>query len=140
MNEFDPFSGSDEFDALGSAPQSPSFERDVKNALKNATDALIALQSPDGWWKGELETNVTMDAEDLLLREFLGIRTEEQTVAAAKWIRSRQRDDGTWANFFGGPGELSTTIEAYAPGWRLTRRRAPHARAGLHPGRGRRRE
>jgi squalene-hopene/tetraprenyl-beta-curcumene cyclase len=113
VNEFDPFSGSDELDPTGSGPQSPSFERDVKNALKNATDALIALQSPDGWWKGELETNVTMDAEDLLLREFLGIRTEEQTVAAAKWIRSRQREDGTWANFFGGPGELSTTIEAY---------------------------
>jgi squalene-hopene/tetraprenyl-beta-curcumene cyclase len=113
VKEFDPFSGSDEFGVAGPGPQSPSFERDVKNALKNATDALITLQSPDGWWKGELETNVTMDAEDLLLREFLGIRTEEQTVAAAKWIRSRQRDDGTWANFFGGPGELSTTIEAY---------------------------
>ena len=36
---------------------------------------LRGLQSPEGWWKGELETNVTMDAEDLLLREFLGIRT-----------------------------------------------------------------
>ena len=92
---------------------SPSFERDVKNTLKNAVDALVALQSEEGWWKGELETNVTMDAEDLLLREFLGIRTQEQTDATAKWIRSRQREDGTWANFFGGPPELSTTIEAY---------------------------
>jgi squalene-hopene/tetraprenyl-beta-curcumene cyclase len=81
--------------------------------MKNAIDALIALQSPNGWWKGELETNVTMDAEDLLLREFLGIRTAEQTAGAAKWIRSRQREDGTWANFFGGPADLSTTIEAY---------------------------
>jgi squalene-hopene/tetraprenyl-beta-curcumene cyclase len=81
--------------------------------MKNAVDALIALQSPNGWWKGELETNVTMDAEDMLLREFLGIRTEDQTAAAAKWIRSRQREDGTWANFFGGPADLSTTIEAY---------------------------
>lgn len=81
--------------------------------MKNAVDALIALQSPNGWWKGELETNVTMDAEDMLLREFLGIRTADQTAAAAKWIRSRQREDGTWANFFGGPADLSTTIEAY---------------------------
>ena len=54
-----------------------------------------------------------MDAEDLLLREFLGIRTAEQTAAAARWIRSSQREDGTWANFFGGPPELSTTVEAY---------------------------
>ena len=34
--------------------------------------------------------------------------------SSATWIRSQQRDDGTWANFHGGPGELSTTVEAYA--------------------------
>ncbi|HKE66292.1 MAG TPA: hypothetical protein VKB59_16795, partial [Micromonosporaceae bacterium] len=33
---------------------------------------LRSLQDAAGWWKGELQTNVTMDAEDLLLREFLG--------------------------------------------------------------------
>jgi squalene-hopene/tetraprenyl-beta-curcumene cyclase len=82
-------------------------------ALAAARDALLALQHPEGWWKGELETNVTMDAEDLLLREFLGIRTEEQTQATARWVRSRQREDGTWATFHGGPGDVSTTVEAY---------------------------
>jgi squalene-hopene/tetraprenyl-beta-curcumene cyclase len=81
--------------------------------LDGAVAALLARQHEDGWWKGELETNVTMDAEDLLLRQFLGIRTEEQTAAAARWIRSRQRDDGTWATYLGGPPDLSTTIEAY---------------------------
>ena len=54
-----------------------------------------------------------MDAEDLLLREFLGIRTAEETEQAAAWIRSQQREDGTWANFYGGPGDLSTTIESW---------------------------
>jgi squalene-hopene/tetraprenyl-beta-curcumene cyclase len=83
------------------------------DVLRRASDYLLGLQHPDGWWKGELETNVTMDAEDLLLREFLGIRTQEQTAATATWIRSQQREDGTWANFFGGPADLSTTIEAY---------------------------
>ena len=33
---------------------------------------------------------------------------------AARWIRSQQRADGTWATFHGGPGDLSTTVEAYA--------------------------
>jgi squalene-hopene/tetraprenyl-beta-curcumene cyclase len=47
------------------------------------------------------------------LREFLAIRTAEETAAAARWIRSVQRDDGTWANFRGGDGDLSTTVEAY---------------------------
>jgi squalene-hopene/tetraprenyl-beta-curcumene cyclase len=85
----------------------------ARGTLARARDHVLGLQHADGWWQGELETNVTMDAEDLLLREFLGVRDEEQTAAAARWIRSQQRDDGTWANFFGGPGDLSTTVEAY---------------------------
>jgi squalene-hopene/tetraprenyl-beta-curcumene cyclase len=81
--------------------------------LARATDHLLGLQDPAGWWQGELETNVTMDAEDLLLRHFLGILTADEAAGAAKWIRSQQREDGTWANFYGGPGDLSTTVEAY---------------------------
>jgi squalene-hopene/tetraprenyl-beta-curcumene cyclase len=49
----------------------------------------------------------------LLLREFLGIRDPDLTARAARWIRSQQRADGSWANFFEGPGDLSTTVEAY---------------------------
>jgi squalene-hopene/tetraprenyl-beta-curcumene cyclase len=82
-------------------------------ALERACEHLLSLQDESGWWKGELQTNVTMDAEDMLLREFLGIRQSEETERSAVWIRSQQRDDGTWANFHGGPGDLSTTIEAY---------------------------
>jgi squalene-hopene/tetraprenyl-beta-curcumene cyclase len=82
-------------------------------ALARARNHLLTLQHPDGWWKGELQTNVTMDAEDLLLREFLGIREPEATERSARWIRSQQRADGSWAKFFDGPGDLSTTIEAY---------------------------
>ncbi|HET7044324.1 MAG TPA: squalene--hopene cyclase, partial [Gaiellaceae bacterium] len=82
-------------------------------ALDRAVSHLLSLQDERGWWKGELQTNVTMDAEDLLVREFLGVRGETETRQAANWIRSQQRDDGTWANFHGGPGDLSTTVEAY---------------------------
>jgi squalene-hopene/tetraprenyl-beta-curcumene cyclase len=85
----------------------------VQATLDRAVSHLTGLQDPAGWWQGELETNVTMDAEDLLLREFLGIRTAEETEAAARWIRSQQRADGTWANFHGGDADLSTTVEAY---------------------------
>jgi squalene-hopene/tetraprenyl-beta-curcumene cyclase len=85
----------------------------ARNTLGQARDHLLGLQEAQGWWQGELETNVTMDAEDLLLREFLGVGDEKLTAAAARWIRSQQRGDGTWANFYDGPGDLSTTVEAY---------------------------
>ena len=82
-------------------------------ALLSAQEHPLSLQDTDGWWKGELQTNVTMDAEDLLMRQFLGIRTPAETERGARWIRSQQREDGTWATYFGGPGDLSTTVEAY---------------------------
>jgi squalene-hopene/tetraprenyl-beta-curcumene cyclase len=97
------------------APEIPTdtSPRTPAGALAAAVAHLRSLQNPAGWWKGELATNVTMDAEDLLLREFLGIRTEQETEEAARWIRSQQRADGTWATFFGGPPDLSTTVEAW---------------------------
>ncbi|MBO2465518.1 squalene--hopene cyclase [Actinomadura violacea] len=94
--------------------EAPGLTEAAAAAVEAARDHLLGLQSAEGWWKAELETNVTMDAEDLLLRQFLGIRTDAETAAAARWIRSQQRSDGTWANFHGGPPDPSTTIEAYA--------------------------
>ncbi len=85
----------------------------VNDAIARARAHLHFRQAPAGWWKGELRTNVTMDAEDLLLRQFLGILQPADLEYAARWIRSQQRADGTWANFAGGPADLSTTIEAY---------------------------
>jgi len=97
----------------GGGPAGPGAAAVARTALDRATSHLLGLQHGQGWWQGELETNVTMDAEDLLFRELLGVRTAEQSAAAARWIRSCQRPDGTWANFRGGDGDLSTTVEAY---------------------------
>ncbi|MBM3679350.1 MAG: squalene--hopene cyclase [Actinobacteria bacterium] len=90
-----------------------TLRREAEAALTAAVGHLRDLQSPEGWWKGELETNITMEAEDLLLRAFLGIADPEITRKTAKWIRSKQLEDGTWAIFHGGPSDLSATIEAY---------------------------
>ncbi|MFF4607024.1 squalene--hopene cyclase [Streptomyces sp. NPDC001339] len=103
--------------AESSAPTRTAAPRDTADAARRAaaraTEYLLSVQDPAGWWKGDLETNVTMDAEDLMLRQFLGIQDPELTEAAARYIRSRQRTDGTWATFHDGPGELSTTVEGY---------------------------
>jgi squalene-hopene/tetraprenyl-beta-curcumene cyclase len=95
------------------APVSAEEQRSARAVLGRASAHLLSLQSPEGWWKGLLETNVTMDAEDLMLRSFLGVLDPADAAASAAWIRSHQRADGTWANYFGGPGDPSTTAEAW---------------------------
>ncbi|CAM5262595.1 hypothetical protein SALBM311S_10834 [Streptomyces alboniger] len=74
---------------------------------------------------------------------------DRQAEPAALFVRGEQREDGTWSSFYGGPGELSTTIEAYvalrlagdapdaphmakASAW-IRERGGNRRRPGLHP-------
>jgi squalene-hopene/tetraprenyl-beta-curcumene cyclase len=86
---------------------------DVKQALNQAVQWLLAQQDDKGWWCGELETNVTMTAEHVLLLRFLNLSLERIAGGAIHHILHNQRDDGSWALYFDGPADLSTTIEAY---------------------------
>jgi len=103
----------DDLDRPGGLGTEVATARPVDAAIGAAVAHLCGLQDEAGWWKGDLETNVTMDAEDLLLRHVLGILEPDDTARAARWIRSQQRADGSWATFGGGPADLSTTVEAW---------------------------
>jgi squalene-hopene/tetraprenyl-beta-curcumene cyclase len=103
---------SDQNVQTGGAP--PVVERpDVERTLKRAVGWLLQEQSTEGWWSGELETNVTMTAEHVLLFRFLGLPHDEFRVGAIAHILGNQRSDGSWALYYDGPADLSTTIEAY---------------------------
>jgi squalene-hopene/tetraprenyl-beta-curcumene cyclase len=86
----------------------------LDTAVEKATARLLELQHHEGWWVGELESNATMIAQHLFWHHFLGLRTPELDRKIAKELLARQRADGTWAIWFEGPADLSTTIEAYA--------------------------
>ncbi len=85
----------------------------VRQTLKRAVGWLLQEQSTEGWWSGELETNVTMTAEHVLLFRFLGLPLDEFRAGAIAHILHHQRSDGSWALYYDGPADLSTTIEAY---------------------------
>ncbi|TMF48875.1 MAG: squalene--hopene cyclase, partial [Chloroflexi bacterium] len=85
----------------------------LKQALDRAVQWLLERQNVEGWWCGELETNVTMTAEHVLLLRFLELDLERIRNGAIRHVLNNQRDDGSWALYFGGPADLSTTIEAY---------------------------
>ena len=96
------------------APEHPKQRVELDLAVERATARLFELQHPDGWWVGELESNATMIAQHLFWHHFLGLRTPELDRKIATELLARQREDGTWSIWFEGPGDLSTTIEAYA--------------------------
>src|SRR5438132_9444949 len=86
----------------------------LDSGVERAADRLLALQHPEGWWKGELESNATMIAEHLFLLHFLGLRDPETDRLLANELLARRRQDGTWSIWFDGPADLSVTVEAYA--------------------------
>ena len=45
----------------------------LDHAVERATERLLELQHPDGWWVGELESNATMNAQHLFCHPFLGL-------------------------------------------------------------------
>jgi squalene-hopene/tetraprenyl-beta-curcumene cyclase len=85
----------------------------MPDALATAVEWLLERQHPDGWWTGELETNVTMTAEHVLLLRFLGASTDAVREGAIEHMQRQQRADGSWALYHEAPADLSTTIEAY---------------------------
>src|SRR6266511_4427619 len=86
----------------------------LDTGVELGAERLLSLQHPDGWWKGELESNATMIAEHLFLLHFLGLRDQETDRLLANELLARRRRDGTWSIWFDGPANLSVTVEAYA--------------------------
>ncbi|MCH8309460.1 MAG: squalene--hopene cyclase, partial [Chloroflexi bacterium] len=82
-------------------------------AIQRATNYLLHLQYPEGYWWSELESNPTMEAEYLLLTQFLGIGDDDTWRKLSKQLLAQQRADGTWGQFFDAPGDLSTSTECY---------------------------
>ncbi len=93
------------------APRSPLANLD--RAIEKATSHLLGLRHEKGYWWGKLESNVTITAEHVFLRHILEEPNEAELRKISSYLLEQQRNDGTWTNWFDGPSDLSTTIEAY---------------------------
>ncbi len=85
----------------------------LDRAIAEASEALAALQRPDGEWCFELEADVTIPAEYILLEHFLDEIDEPLERSLAVYIRRNQADHGGWPLFHGGDFNLSATVKAY---------------------------
>ena len=85
----------------------------VEGTISRSQQYLLSIQYPDGYWWGELESNSTMEAEYLLLTYFLGVVNQERWRKLTNYILGRQREDGSWGQYYGAPGDVSTSVECY---------------------------
>ena len=92
---------------------SPGLMDAVSKAVSRSQRYFARSQAPEGYWWGELESNSTMEAEYLMLTHFLGIGDEDTWRKLANHLLKTQREDGTWGQYYGSPGDLSTSVECY---------------------------
>jgi squalene-hopene/tetraprenyl-beta-curcumene cyclase len=85
----------------------------LTDSIKSAQNYLFSLQYPDGYWWAELESNVTITAEAVLLHKIWSTDKTRPLHKAGKYLRSQQRENGSWELHYGDGGDLNSTVEAY---------------------------
>src|SRR2546421_4220313 len=85
----------------------------LTEAIARAQARLLSLQAPDGHWVGKLEADTTITAEYLLLGHLMDRVNRRREEKAVRYLRRRQRADGGFDLFPGGPTNLSVTIKTY---------------------------
>ena len=107
---------------VSSEPCIATLESRARAARDAALHALASLQRGDGHWCGELEGDSILQSEYLLMKWILaqerapmadgrdGAQVLPRIVA---YLRSQQREDGSWGQYPGSGADLSATVKAY---------------------------
>ena len=86
----------------------------LDRALKKAQGYLLRNQDAKGYWVGELEADASVSAGYIPLMYFMTGKVDPVKQAkVVYYVKSRQKEDGSWSTFYGGPGDLNVTIQAY---------------------------
>lgn len=94
------------------SPQS-RFTAVLDEALSRTQEHLLNAQHDAGYWVGELEGDTILESEYILLMAFLGREHEPACAKMGRYLLEYQLPCGGWANYPGGPPDLSSSVKAY---------------------------
>ncbi len=98
---------------LAFAPEGLDRADRLDDLVADTAEALRGLQRPEGHWAFELEADVTIPAEYILMRHFLGDCDAALEARIAQYLRANQAAHGGWPLFHGGIFNLSASVKAY---------------------------
>ena len=90
-----------------------SLEKKMESAISRSQAYLLSQQNEEGYWISELEANTTITSEYILFYRYLGQVDIAKEKKAVELLRRTFQPDGGWNLYYGGPSELSTSVEAY---------------------------
>src|SRR6516162_70678 len=99
----------------GSSRIQPALEppNDLEAAIRRSQDYLLSIQSPEGFWVGELMVDSTLVSDMVAYHHWDNSVDPEWQRKAVNHIFSMQLPDGGWNIYYGGPSEVNATIKAY---------------------------
>src|SRR4051812_37212540 len=71
-------------------------EESARAAALRARDFAHAIRKPDGHWCAELESNTTVTAEYVFMRQALGLDLTSKRDALIRYFFVHQKHDGSW--------------------------------------------
>jgi squalene-hopene/tetraprenyl-beta-curcumene cyclase len=100
-------------------PKQPRFGRldlglhQVTEGIRRSKEWLLGQQHPDGYWCGELEADVMLEADYIFMHTLLGTGDPDKLQRALNEILRHQNEDGGWSLYPGGPSNINYGVKAY---------------------------
>jgi squalene-hopene/tetraprenyl-beta-curcumene cyclase len=85
----------------------------LDEAIGTTQAYLLKQQATDGYWVGELESDVTVSAGYIPLMRFLHLSHPERERKIVNLLKGEQRPDGGWSSYRGGSSDLNVSAQAY---------------------------
>ena len=90
-----------------------NFDIRLDEAIYRSRDYLLSQQTEGGYWVDKLESNATITAELIFFMYFTDAVDLAKQEALANYLLYKQRQDGSWSLYFGGPCDINSTVESY---------------------------
>lgn len=85
----------------------------IKDAIGRSVTWLLGQQDEEGFWCGELEADVMLEADYIFMHTLLGTGDPGRMQRAANEILRHQNQDGGWSLYPGGPSNVNYGVKCY---------------------------